>query len=70
MRPVTIGLLGCGTVGRGFLELVRHERFRHLSVGRILVRDLQKQRPGIDRSLLTTNGRQPSWNDQLHRLTA
>jgi hypothetical protein len=23
-----------------------------------------------DRSLLTTNGRQPSWNDQLHRPTA
>ena len=55
MRPVTIGLLGCGTVGQGFLRLVKQERFRDLRVGRILVRDLQKERPGVDPALLTTN---------------
>ena len=55
MRPVTIGLLGCGTVGQGFLRLVKEERFRDLRIGRILVRDLQKERPGVDPALLTTN---------------
>jgi homoserine dehydrogenase len=55
MRPVTIGLLGCGTVGQGFLRLLKEERFRDLQVGRILVRDLQKERPGVDAALLTTN---------------
>jgi len=55
MRPVTIGLLGCGTVGQGFVRLVNEKRFSNLRVGRILVRDVEKERPGIDRSLLTTN---------------
>ena len=55
MRALTIGLLGCGTVGRGFVSLLKQERFRDLRIGRILVRDLDKDRPGIDRSLLTTN---------------
>jgi len=55
MREVTIGLLGCGTVGQGFVNLLKQDRFRHLSIGRILVRDLCKERPGIDRALLTTN---------------
>ena len=51
MRQVTIGLLGCGTVGRGFVGLIDRERERirerdgvELRIGRILVRDLQKQR--------------------------
>jgi len=55
MREVTIGLLGCGTVGQGFVNLLKQDRFRPLSIGRILVRDLCKERPGIDRALLTTN---------------
>ena len=55
MREVRIGLLGCGTVGQGFVRLLQQERFRHLCVGRVLVRDLKKERPGIDRSLLTTD---------------
>src|SRR5437762_401989 len=55
MRALTIGLLGCGTVGRGFVSLVRQERFRDLRIGRILVRDVDKDRPGIDRNLLTSN---------------
>ena len=55
MREVTIGLLGCGTVGQGFVNLLKQDRFRPLSIGGILVRDLCKERPGIDRALLTTN---------------
>jgi homoserine dehydrogenase len=60
MRRVNVGLLGCGTVGRGFVDLLHHERERirgvagvDLRLTRILVRDLGKSRPGIDRRLLT-----------------
>jgi homoserine dehydrogenase len=60
MRRITIGLLGCGTVGRGFVELLEHERERiratagvDLKIGRILVRDLSRVRPGVDVRLLT-----------------
>lgn len=62
MSRVTIGLLGCGTVGRGFVELVDRERARiharhgvDLRIGRILVRDETKERAGVDRRLLTTS---------------
>lgn len=57
-----IGLLGCGTVGGGFVRLVTRERERirsrygiDLDITKILVRDLGKERPGIDRALLTTS---------------
>ena len=59
-RKLKIGLLGCGTVGRGLVELVnrsssliRQRTGAELTITRILVRDLQKERPGVDRSLLT-----------------
>lgn len=62
MRRLRIGLLGCGTVGSGLVNLVAHERDRirarygvELEIGRILVRDRTKPRPGIDRRLLTTS---------------
>ena len=62
MKRVRIGLLGCGTVGGGFVRLVDRERERiarrygvQLELGRILVRDLEKERPGIRRDLLTTS---------------
>ena len=62
MREVTIGLLGCGTVGQGFVRLIDRERERirardgvDLRIGRILVRDIHKQREGVERRLLTTN---------------
>jgi homoserine dehydrogenase len=61
VRRLRIGLLGCGTVGGGFVRLVDRERERirsrfgvELEIGRILVRDLAKERPGVDRDLLTT----------------
>ncbi len=62
MSRLSIGLLGCGTVGRGFVELVERERPRlrsrygiDLSIDAIAVRNLSKERPGVDRSLLTTS---------------
>lgn len=62
MREVTIGLLGCGTVGAGLVQLIDRERERirtrgriDLRIGQILVRDLSKRRPGVDHRRLTTN---------------
>jgi homoserine dehydrogenase len=62
MRRINIGLLGCGTVGRGFVELLGRERERirarhgvDLSIRGILVRDIGKRRPGVSPSLLTTS---------------
>ncbi|HVE69892.1 MAG TPA: homoserine dehydrogenase [Thermoanaerobaculia bacterium] len=62
MRRARIGLLGYGTVGGGFVQLVDRERARigarfgvDLRIERVLVRDLAKERPGVDRALLTTH---------------
>jgi homoserine dehydrogenase len=62
MRRINIGLLGCGTVGRGFVDLLARERERirgrdgvDIAVRRILVRDADKPRPGINPSLLSTS---------------
>jgi len=62
MRRLRIGLLGCGTVGGGFVQLVAAERDRirarfglDLDIVRILVRDLEKERAGVHRALLTTS---------------
>ncbi len=63
-QKLKIGLLGCGTVGRGLVELVhrndaliRQRTGIELGITKILVRDLAKERVGVDRSLLTTNPR-------------
>jgi homoserine dehydrogenase len=60
-RRLKIGLLGCGTVGRGLVELVgrndaliRQRSGVELRITKILVRDLDKERHGVDRALLTT----------------
>jgi homoserine dehydrogenase len=60
-KRLKIGLLGCGTVGRGLVELVsrNHSLVRQragveLSITKILVRDPGKDRPGVDPLLLTT----------------
>jgi homoserine dehydrogenase len=60
VKQVRIGLLGCGTVGGGFVELLGRERLRirarygvDLDLRRILVRHLGKERRGVDRALLT-----------------
>ena len=61
-RKLNVGLLGCGTVGRGLVELVARNRTLigqrtgvELSITRILVRDAHKARPGVERNLLTTH---------------
>jgi homoserine dehydrogenase len=60
-RKLKIGLLGCGNVGRGLVELVgrnealiRQRSGVELRITKILVRDLEKERHGVDRALLTT----------------
>jgi len=61
-RKLKIGLLGCGTVGRGLVELVsrnealvRQRSGVELCITKILVRDLDKERHGVDRALLTSD---------------
>jgi homoserine dehydrogenase len=63
MRTVRLGLLGCGTVGGGVVQLLRaNAEYLSQSVGarlevaRVLVRESSKERvPELDRSLLTTD---------------
>jgi homoserine dehydrogenase len=63
MKPVRIGLLGCGTVGGGVVQLLKAnaEFFAQtvgapLEVARVLVRAPQKERVAeLDRALLTTD---------------
>ena len=62
MRRVRIGLLGCGNVGRGFVELLARERERvrarhgvDLTIHRILVREPERARSGVPPSLFTTS---------------
>lgn len=62
MRRVTIGLLGCGTVGGGFVALLERERERiraryavDFRVSAILVRDPARERNCVAASLITTS---------------
>ncbi|HEX7191794.1 MAG TPA: homoserine dehydrogenase [Thermoanaerobaculia bacterium] len=62
MKRVKVSLLGCGTVGQGFVTLLERERSRIanrlgllIDIDRILVRVPTRIRPGVDRSLLTTS---------------
>lgn len=62
MRRVTVGLLGCGTVGSGFVQLLARERARlrarhglELELTRVLVRDLARTRTDVPASMLTTS---------------
>jgi homoserine dehydrogenase len=62
VRHYKLGLLGCGTVGQGLVELVSRNRALireragiDLSFTQILVRDRSKKRPGVDHQLLTTH---------------
>lgn len=62
MKRLRVGVLGCGTVGGGFVRLVEQERERvrsrfgvDLAITRVLVRDPAKERPGVDPRILTTS---------------
>jgi homoserine dehydrogenase len=59
---VRIGMLGCGTVGQGVLRILHEtagtiERAtgHRIEVSKVLVRDLQADRPGVDPAVLTTD---------------
>ncbi len=59
-KKVKAGLLGLGTVGTGVYKLVQAQKEEmprktgaKLEISRILVHDLQKERKGVDASLLT-----------------
>ena len=62
-RKLKVGLLGCGTVGGGLVELInknssliRQRAGVELSITKILVRDPVKERSvSVDRGLLTTS---------------
>jgi homoserine dehydrogenase len=60
VKTQTVALLGCGTVGRGVVELIRRNRAHiaersgvDLRISKILVRDREKDRGDVDRALLT-----------------
>jgi len=60
MKTVNIALLGCGSVGGGLVSLLRdqHEQIRRrcrvdLRLRKILVRDSERIREGVDQTLLT-----------------
>jgi homoserine dehydrogenase len=63
MKPIRLGLLGCGTVGGGVLQLLRESADyvaqsvgAPLEVARVLVRDTAKERvQALDRRLLTSD---------------
>jgi homoserine dehydrogenase len=61
VRRLRVGLLGCGVVGGGFVRLLTSERDRiaaryglEIDIARILVREPERVRAGVDRRLLTT----------------
>ncbi|HEY2517004.1 MAG TPA: homoserine dehydrogenase [Polyangiaceae bacterium] len=63
MKPVRLGLLGCGTVGGGVVKLLgaSHDAFSSrvgakVEIARVLVRDPEKERvPELDRAIVTTD---------------
>lgn len=61
-RIVRLGVLGCGTVGSSFCELITQQADEiarrtgmRIELAAVSVRDTAKPRPGIDASLLTTD---------------
>ena len=59
---VTVGLLGCGTVGQAVVRsiidggaTIERASGHRLQLGPILVRDASKPRPGVDPALITTD---------------
>lgn len=62
MKPLVIGMAGCGTVGSGLLHVLEENRQwivertgRELQVKRVLVRDLARPRPLPEGATLTDN---------------
>lgn len=63
MEPISIGLLGLGTVGSGVVQIIEnhqeklmHQIGRPIQIKKVLVKDINKERAvTIDKELLTTN---------------
>lgn len=62
MRKVGVTLLGCGTVGGGFVSLLERNAERieareslHLELRHVVVRDVERVRAGVSRSIITTD---------------
>ncbi len=60
MEKIKVGLLGCGTVGSGTYKILEKQKEKieillgkTIEITKIVVNDMEKPRPGIDRSLLT-----------------
>ena len=69
---IRIGMLGCGTVGQGVLRILHEtagtiERAtgHRIEVVKVLVRDLQADRPGVDASVLTTDPEEILGDDSI-----
>ena len=69
---IRIGMLGCGTVGQGVLRILHEtagtiERAtgHRIEVVKVLVRDLQADRPGVDPSVLTTDPEEILGDDSI-----
>lgn len=69
---IRIGMLGCGTVGQGVLRILHEtagtiERAtgHRIEVMKVLVRDLQADRPGVDSSVLTTDPEEILGDDSI-----
>ena len=65
MKTVKVAILGLGTVGSGVYKLIQKRADvmektigAQMEVKKILVRNINKKREGVDASLLTDN-----WND-------
>ena len=67
LKNINIGLMGLGTVGGGVYKLIerRQEEIEkktgtHIQISKVLVRNLDKERPGVPASVLTDR-----WEDIL-----
>lgn len=64
MRRLRIGLLGCGVVGGGFVQLLESRREEiekkaeaRISIEHVVVRDAHREMRWVDPAILTTDGR-------------
>lgn len=71
-KVIKVALLGLGTVGTGVYKLIseREEELVHktgsrIKIEKILVNNLQKERPGVDNSLLTNDWNEIASNDEI-----
>lgn len=61
-RTIRLGVLGCGTVGTSFCQLITDQASEierrtglRIELGSVAVRDMSKPRPGVDQALLSND---------------